>query len=88
MTLGGADEVEREDLIDQIEHDVNMRDPGDEDDLEEDLVNEIDYLIGCVFKLNTDAKTQGEMVDILINNGNLYGIRKALTDYVMQHRIL
>ena len=88
VTLGGADEVEREELVDQIEHDVNLSEPKSEDDLEAHLVNEIDYLMGCVFKHNAEAKTQREMVDILINNDNLYSIRKALSDYVMQHRIL
>jgi len=88
VTLGGADEVEREELIDQLEHDVNLMEPKSEDDLEEHLVNEIDYLVGCVFKQNTETKTQREIVDILIKNDNLYAIRKALADYVMHHRIL
>lgn len=88
VTLGGADEVEREELVDRIEHDVNLRDPQSQDDLDEHIVNEIDYLIGCIFKHNTESKTQREVVDILINNDNLYSIRKALGDYVMHHRIL
>ena len=88
VSVGAADEVEREELVEQVEQDIDLQDPKSEEDLEGRLVNEIDYLIGCAMKHNADAKTQKDLVDILISNDNFYSIRKALSEYVMVHRFL